>query len=99
MKVDVDVRAAKAVKAEKARRLEKYPLECLRCFSPPGDRCRTIEGKPTAEHILRHPFYVNAKDFRRYPAACPICKVDEGLHCKSLYSGKRVHPHRDRPMR
>ena len=64
MKVDVEVRAAKAVK-----------------------------------HILRPPFYVNAKDFRRYPAACPICKVDEGLHCKSLYSGERVHSHRDRPMR
>ena len=38
MKVDVEVRAAKAVKAEKARRVEKYPLECQRCFSPPGDR-------------------------------------------------------------
>ena len=99
MKVDVDVRAAKAVKAEKARRLEKYPLECLLCFSPPGDRCRTPEGKPTAEHILRAPWFVNAKDTIRYPRACPRCKVGEGMHCKSLYNGKRVHPHRDRPMR
>ena len=99
MTVDVDKRAVKRAKAEAARREAKYPLECQKCFSPPGDRCRTIDGKPTAEHILRHPFYVNAKDTGRYPAACPICKVGEGMHCKSLYTGKTVHPHRDRPMR
>ena len=99
MTVDVEKRAAKRRKAEAARRVEKYPSECQKCFSPPGDTCRTIDGKPTAQHILRYPPHVTESDRRRYPAACPICKVGEGLHCKSLYSGKRVHPHRDRPMR
>ena len=64
-----------------------------------GDRCRTIAGIPTIDHILRHPFYVKTLDMGRYPSSCPICKVGEGQHCVSLYTQKRVHPHKDRPMR
>ena len=99
MTVDVDKRAVKRAKAEAARREQSTRWNVKSVSVRRATRCRTIDGKPTAEHILRHPFFVNARDFRRYPAACPICKVAEGLHCKSLYNGKRVHPHRDRPMR
>ena len=99
MLIDVEARAKKRLKAEADRRAAKYPFPCPKCFSPVGDRCRTIKGVPTLDHILRHPFYANAKDMVRYPAACPVCKRGEGQNCVSLYTGKRVHSHRDRPQR
>ena len=99
MTIDVEARAKKRLKAEADRRAVKYPAECPKCFSPIGDRCRTIAGIPTIDHILRHPFYVKTLDMGRYPSSCPICKVGEGQHCVSLYTQKRVHPHKDRPMR
>ena len=37
-------------------------------------------------------------NYIRYPAACPVCGVKPGIPCKSLFTGKRVHTHKDRPQ-
>ena len=99
MEIDVEARAQKRLKAEAARRAEKWPRECPKCFSPIGDRCRTLKGVVTMEHIGRSLLYSEDRNTKRYPAACPICKRGEGLHCVSLYNGKKIHVHRDRPQR
>ena len=96
---EVEARAQKRLKAEAVRRAVRWPKECPTCWSPIGDRCRTLKGVVTAEHIGRAILRPRSRDMARYPAACPVCKRGEGEGCVSLYTGKAVHPHRDRPSR
>ena len=97
--MDYADRAKRRIKAEEVRRAVRWPKECPTCFSPVGDQCRTMAGKKTAEHIERAILRPRSKDMAMYPAACPVCKRGEGLNCVSLYTGKPVHAHRDRPAR
>ena len=97
--LDVEARAAKRRDAESARRAVRWPFECPTCFSPRGDRCRTLKGLVTAEHIRRSILRPRARDMARYPAACPVCKRGEGESCVSLYTGQVATPHKDRPSR
>ena len=50
---EVEARAQKRLKAEAVRRAVRWPKECPTCWSPIGDRCRTLKGVVTAEHIGR----------------------------------------------
>ena len=99
LETEVEARAKKRLKADAVRKAVRWPKECPTCFSPVGDRCRTIAGVVTAEHIGRANLRPRARDMARYPLACPVCKRDKGESCVSLYTGKIVHAHRDRPTR
>ena len=96
---EVEARAGKRLKAEAVRGAVRWPKECPTCWSPIGDRCRTLKGAVTAEHIGRVILRPRSWDMARYPAACPVCERGKGECCVSLYTGKAVHPHKDRPAR
>ena len=38
------------------------------------------------------------RELQRWPAECPVCHKGPGEYCISLFSGKRVHDHKSRPV-
>ena len=97
--VDIAERAKRRAAAGSDRRINRWPVSCPTCFSPVGDRCRTLKGVVTMEHMGRAHLRGEVPDRARYPAECPACKRGVGEHCVSLYTGARSHPHRIRPLR
>ena len=96
---EVEARAGKRLKAEAVRRAVRWPKECPTCWSPIGDRCRTLKGVVTMEHMGRAHLRGEKRDYERYPFGCNACKRGVGEHCVSLYTGARSQPHRIRRLR
>ena len=96
---EVEARAGRRLKAEAVRRAVRWPKECPTCWSPIGDRCRTLKGVVTMEHMGRAHLRGEIFDRDRYPFGCNACKRGVGEHCVSLYTGARSQPHRIRRLR